>query len=966
METRSLKIPEREFGPAPWWAWLGAMTNATIDRNLKRFMAMEVYEIIIIPLYGLQPEYLGREYFDLYRHTCRRCREWGLKLWIYDEFNWPSGTCAGKVLRDFPRFRQHSLQINPAGQKNAGLAKPAWKIVENKNFQLAAYGAEWASGTTGYLDTLNPAAVRAYIDLTHEVYKREVGGYFGDVIVGFFTDEPVALVGAAQNLPYTPALFQLFKEKYGYDLRPRLLSLLADAPDARRVRADYWGLVVELFQKNFFRQYADWCQAHGLKMTGHLLHEEVLANCVHRNGDMYAMLSEMQTPGIDLLCGVTSYDVGKLIPAAESAKRDVTGKLIESIAYFAQKDRTLCEAFGCMPNSATMLDYKRAADFLFHHGLSLINDNLFADSLGSFRKFCGCHAFWTPWVSRYNMFSRHIRAMSYLNSGSRLVTEVGLYYPGLDARARYAPPRAMGLGPYYYDAAWDATQRVLHELAHGLLRRHWDYYLVFDQVLSAAQTVSGGLRMREFDCRALIFPDIHYISAEVAPVLRRFVSAGGLMLCAGRIPMVLDELGRMRPGNWGARERVMEVGAGRTEVVAAVTDVLRSRLRPMTPVDGPGASDVMATRRATRAGEVVFLTNFGARAADISLDLEGEWRRMDTADGRSGEPLGVRERLLPDESLLLLRAGVQRKRRPRRLVSSAAWQQPWLALRDEWKLRLPGGNTVSLPMAVYTGKVTAQPPARVRADDWAPPSAEMTPMELTPERAYWLRREVEITYQPQRLELVVDGCDGCEVFVNRHRIPAVKSLAPVWDDANLSCDIRKAIRRGHNEILVRYTPARIRRYTARMEPLTDLPPFVLRGDFISASRLDRKDQPPVLAALPGRVETGPLQVRGYPDFVGVAEYIQRVRLAKVPGRVLLDMGCQSDLFEVEINGRSAGVLGWPPYHLEVGPFLKRGDNRFVFRLRTSLGGILAKLYGRMEKNKPPAGMLETPVLSVMQ
>ena len=76
------------------------MTPATIDRNLKRFLAMEVYEVIPSPLYGLKPEYLGKDYFDLYRHACRRCREWGIKLWIYDEFNWPSGTCAGRVLRE--------------------------------------------------------------------------------------------------------------------------------------------------------------------------------------------------------------------------------------------------------------------------------------------------------------------------------------------------------------------------------------------------------------------------------------------------------------------------------------------------------------------------------------------------------------------------------------------------------------------------------------------------------------------------------------------------------------------------------------------------------------------------------------------------------------------------------------------------------------------------------------------------
>jgi len=126
MQNKLIANPGREFGPAPWWAWLGAMTPATIDRNLQRFLAMEIYEIIVIPLYGLQPEYMGPEYFELWRHACRRCGEWGIKLWIYDEFNWPSGTCAGKVLRQHPRFRQHVLQINPAPAAPGRRARPAW------------------------------------------------------------------------------------------------------------------------------------------------------------------------------------------------------------------------------------------------------------------------------------------------------------------------------------------------------------------------------------------------------------------------------------------------------------------------------------------------------------------------------------------------------------------------------------------------------------------------------------------------------------------------------------------------------------------------------------------------------------------------------------------------------------------------------------------------------------------------
>jgi len=435
--------------------------------------------------------------------------------------------------------------------------------------------------------------------------------------------------------------------------------------------------------------------------------------------------------------------------------------------------------------------------------------------------------------------------------------------------------------------------------------------------------------------------------------LRRFVKAGGVMLCAGRVPMELDDAGRAHAARWGAAESVIELRLGGDEIVAEVARILEARLRPPVKISGDGASDVMATRRKTRAGEILFLTNFGARTADIGVEIDGAWRQIDAVKAEMGAPLAERKRLLPNESLLFMRSGARRAR-----VSAAAPGHPLELLGDEWMLRLPDGNVVTLPLAIFTGKSAARPPD-ARATAWTEPCIETAPMELTPERTYWLRREIEIAYRPRRLEMVVDGCDGCEVFVNRRRIPAVKARPPVWDDDNLCCDIRKAVRRGRNEILIRYTPARIRRFVSRLTALNALPPFVLRGDFLAASRLDRPDVVPLFTALPGRVETGALRVRGYPNFTGTVEYYQTVRLKKAAGRVLLDMGRQNDLFEVEINGRPAGVLAWAPYCLEVGALLKRGNNRFVFRLRTALADVCSK---RSATKEPSAGMLETPVL----
>ena len=951
-----LNIPAREFGPAPWWTWMDDPTPASMDRDLQNFLAMEVYEIIIMPLYGLRPEYMGEEYLELWRYTCRRCRQWGLKLWIYDEFNWPSGTCAGKVLRDYPEYAQYFIQLTHPDNYTNRRDLPTWEIVKNTNFQLAAHGAEWSCGVNGYLDTLNADAVSAYIKMTHGAYKRAVGEYFKDVILGFFTDEPVMTTGPS-GLLWTPALFELFQKKYGYDLRPLIPALAADVPNATPVRHDYWTLVSELFQNNFFKQYAGWCSEHGLQMTGHLLHEEMLTSAVSRNGNVYAALSEMQVPGIDLLRGITSFDYGQIITADQSPNREVTGKIIESVAYFGGKKRSLCEAFGCMPHHATLSDYMRAADFLFHHGISMINDNLFPDSMGSFRKFCGCHSFLTPWTKYYHLFARHIRAMSFLNSNSRLMTSTGLYYPGADARARYVSPLSLRAAPYFQDSEWELTQETLNELAHGLSRRHWDYYLVFDQMLQSGKASKHGLKMRQFDCRVVIFPNIHYIDSATAPALQQFVKSGGTMLCVGRIPQILDENREARTCDWGAADRVILLKTTLPRVTSEVMRVLQSLLQPSLTLNGPGASDVMVTHRMTNAGEILFVSNFGMRTADIDLSVSGKWQKIDTVANQADGVLTDKLCLLPNESRLFKRTSEDAQPGSGALTS----QKLFHSLNNVWDFCLPEGNILTLPLSLFEGESTAPPPTD-SANAWSAPFSETAPIELMPEKSYWLRREIIVDYEPRRLELITDGIDGCEVFVNRQQLSLQTASQPIWDYKNQACDIRGALQKGSNEILIRYTPARIRRFVKFMIPYNDLPVFLLRGDFSVFGKSDNPKITPVLSSLSGEIETGALQLRGCPNFIGMAEYSQCLTLDHLPQEVILDMGRQNDMFEIEINGQIAGVLAWAPYRIKVGSFLKKGDNRLVFRLHTALGGGMSRFYAGVTKSKPPIGILETPIL----
>lgn len=101
------------------------------------------------PSTGLDYDYLGEDFFRMMGWFIDEARRLGLKVWLYDEFNWPSGTARGRV--------------------------PA----ENEDCLYC-------------LDTnnLEPESATRFLELTHHEYARRFGRDMGTVIKGFFTDEP--------------------------------------------------------------------------------------------------------------------------------------------------------------------------------------------------------------------------------------------------------------------------------------------------------------------------------------------------------------------------------------------------------------------------------------------------------------------------------------------------------------------------------------------------------------------------------------------------------------------------------------------------------------------------------------------------------------------------------------------------------------------------------------------------------
>ena len=588
--------PPTTFYPVPWWAWTGDMRDGEMQRQLRLMREQHIYEYFLFPIYGLEVEYCSAAWWAKVRRALEMTRDLDMRMWIYDEYNWPSGVCAGKVLADHPEtrcreLRWHAAEVAPGGavelrfrgellsllrldgEAMESLALPPGRAVAEETHPglplptqvawtnesetparvLLAYtdlwlgrlpcvdGSLWTTGEPGYIDTMTREATQRFIEYTHDEYARHVGDFLGSTIVGCFTDEPGI---SRQFIPWSPALEAEYTARYGEPLREHVAELLLPTGNYRQTRQRFYTLAGELFERHYIRPQVEWCERHGITYTGHLLWEESLRGNVLFSGDFYVAARSMHIPGLDMLESRTNYWRPDFGPSLYGGDEDVrpfaqTAKLLQSVARHAGRERIMCEAYGIFPWSQCMPEQKRATDWLCALGVNLINDNSLIFSIADFRKqrIAGKH-FTSPWWPHYHRFSDYAARACLMSTVGRLASDVALLYPGSTTQA------LTDIG------GWDAAvghsdhprlvslQSSFWAATDSLLRLHRDFEYVFEAVLLAAACGEGELRCEHAAYRALVVPCCPTLPSDVVAKLGAFARSGGLVVFLDEMPSV--------------------------------------------------------------------------------------------------------------------------------------------------------------------------------------------------------------------------------------------------------------------------------------------------------------------------------------------------------------------------------------------------------------------------------------------
>jgi len=934
--------PPAEYRSMPLWVWNDEMEWPRLEEQLRQYKAQGMGGAFVHPRPGLMTEYLGADWFRLWRDSASAGSKLGLLVNIYDENSYPSGFAGGHVPSLAPETASQYVQARRVDKgaiqshRSTTVAyfavrtgadgtvqearrvgseedvEPGWEVYA---FQLRrASGNPWTAEFP-YVDLTNPRTAQVFLETTYERYKRELGDQFGKTIRWSFTDEPLIATGGAYDsaelaLPLSFNTLSEFQKRNGYDLADRIASLYWDVGGYQKVRFDYWQTIHDLWKENFLRPIFSWCDRNGLQFTGHWMeHEWPYPWITPADANLYAF---EHVPGIDMLEGT------KLRLNGKDPHMLFTIKQVASVSHQLGR-RAFCEAYGVAGWDSTFEHYKRFGDWLMVHGINFINQHLSFSTIRGARKRDHPQSFSdvSPWWPYYRYHADHLARVSLASSRSESRNRVLVLQ---QTTSGFLLARRAGPTPEL-----EEMRSRNAELNQVLADRQIDFDLGDEYMIEWFGKAEGGrFQIGKASYQLLVWPpDMTNLRRQTIPHLRSFLEGGGRILALsdparfvdGRPSREFVELVARFPGQW---ERLEENGA----LVARI----RVLAKPRIEFDREVPSGIGFLERYLEGGDrVLFLTNSGLEPFRAKASVEGgSVELLDTVTGTpqpipfraTGDRVGFDVQLPPAGSMLIVASAasadaVEMPRVQWMSASTEAWktspESKNVLVLDYCDLAVGGENLEDINTweANWTlwQKHGFERPAWDNAVQFR--TGVFDRNHFPPESGFEVRFHFEVGEGAplEGLELAVELPELYAVEVNGKAVDFTSAAS--WMDPHLrSASMDGMVHRGENLVVLKGRP-----FDVRME----LENVYIRGDFgveptgrgfrlVGARSLD----------------FGSWGRQGYRFFGDSVTYQTDVQVPAGFDRLRVSLkDWQGSLVSVLVDGSQVGIMGWPPYELAV-------------------------------------------------
>lgn len=979
--------PPAEYRSAPLWDWNDSITEEGITFQLQQFKNAGIGGVFVHPRPGLITEYLSDNWNRLFAFTVRKGRELGLRVWIYDENSYPSGFAGGHVPVEMPDSYQHgtglsfqvldvfNIEMNDRIEvvlKQAGNEfKDITKNTDREKGKIGKYyifkrtfppTSLWYGGKT-YVDLLYPGVTEKFMEITMRGYEQYTKDEFGATVPGIFTDEPnlEAAMGPGTVLRWTPDLWDAFKSRWGYDLKVNLPSLVEETGDWKKVRHDFYELILEMFIDRWAKPCFEYCEENNLLWTGHYW-EHGWPYPTH-GFDEAAFYIWHEQPGVDML-GSELIDKGQ---GGQFGNIRAARELL-SAANQAGRNRKLSETYGGGGYDMNFRNFKRLVDWEVVMGVNFVNQHLSYYSMKGVRKFDypPSFSYHEPWWDYYKKMGDYIGRISMAMSAGEQRNTTLVLQPNTSAWMYFSRT-----------AEHESMKRIQHDFkdfVYQLEIRNIEYDLGSEYVLKTLGSIRGGNLVagkRAYDL-VVIPASMENIDNHTLGLLKQFLAAGGKILSFNpaieRVDGSVSEdaayLKRKYTDNW--------ITAGNLDDPQCRMLYLPSEFSAEV-----GSSEIYHQRRILDDGQLLFFVNSDdASGASAKINVKGtSLVKLDLESGRTFlAPSTVEKGMLS----FTLKLGP---------VGSALY---FVSKGNEDEPGLPAVNTAWKPVAAERDMMVRPESENVLVLNYldleTPKSTMKDTYFMTAQVSLFRENGIEfgnpwqhkIQYKNDYLALdrfsegtgftaqyhfqiaaeedlkrltdlkvVVERPELWSVSINGN--PVGKEEGKYWIDKDFPVfNIGEYLQPGKNTITLS---------ARRMSIFAELMPVYIIGTFRVFPKETGFEIGYGSLAIPGSWIDA-----GYIFYSGKVAYTRKFNIVKGPGKFKVKLNrWNGTVAEVLVNRNSAGIIAWPPEELDITDLLNNGENEISVRITGSLKNTFGQFFepeklwinGPHEWNKAP-------------
>lgn len=549
------------------------MTKEKVDVTLEALKEMGMGGAHFHCRTGMDMQYLGTEFMEIMRYAIEKAKKLEMKTYLYDEDRWPSGYGGGFVTKD-KEFRSRFLLFSPkelpleeeakafdgreassgkaisSGERtflaryeiclNEGCLQTYRRLEENERSEASSvwYAYLEISGDNpwfnnqAYVNTLDPRAIRRFLEVAYERYYEAFGTMFGTEIPSIFTDEPQfsfkSMLGYAADLqeltlPYTDDFDETYFAAFGESILNYLPELFWELPNnAVSVhRYHYHSHLSERFAKAYSDQIGEWCEEHGILLTGHMMREPFLESQTAALGEAMRNYRKFGMPGIDNLCDKREF---------------TTAKQAQSAVHQYGRSGMTSELYGVTNWDFDFRNHKLSGDWQAALGVTLRVPHLTWTSMRgeAKRDYPASIGPQSPWYQEYPYIENYFARVNTVLTAGKPEVRIGVIHP-VESYWLY-----WGCREQTEEIRNEQEQRFL-ELIDWLLYGLIDFDYISEALLTDfRQEKESGFQVGAMSYEAIIVPSCVTLRSTTIERLAEFRKRGGTVIFAGKIPEYAD------------------------------------------------------------------------------------------------------------------------------------------------------------------------------------------------------------------------------------------------------------------------------------------------------------------------------------------------------------------------------------------------------------------------------------------